>query len=123
MTKLFGVDIAKEIAKGMASGLPKCTLVKVLPGQRTAGDLAAGLSVSTKKFPCRGIVQDFELKAFEGTTVQKGDRQVLILGGTLPTGIVPQLNDFIVAENVQSEIINVSRDPAAATYLLHVRGA
>lgn len=123
MTKLFGVDIAKEIAKGMATGLPKCTLEKLLPGQRTAGDIAAGPSISTKKFPCRGIVQDFDLKAFEGTTVQKGDRQVLILGATLPNGIVPQLNDFIIAENVRSEIVNVTRDPAAATYLLHARGA
>jgi hypothetical protein len=123
VTKLFGVDIAKEIAKGMASGLPKCTLIKLLPGQRTAGDLSAGLATSTKKFPCRGIVQDFDLKAFEGTTVQKGDRQVLILGATLPVGIVPQLNDHIAAENVESEIININRDPASATYLLHVRGA
>ena len=49
------------------------------------------------------------------STVQVGDRVVLLLGGSLGSS-VPKVGDQITIEGVTSRVIDVERDPAAATY-------
>lgn len=123
MTKLFGVDIAKEIAKGMGAGLLPVTLIKVVPGSRDNTSMTAGNSPSTRRYPCRGILEDYKASEFDGTEVVRGDQKVLILGGTLPLGIVPEPNDKITIEGRTRTVASIpSRDPAGATYLCQVRG-
>lgn len=123
MTKLFGVDISAQIASAMGGLLLPMKLVRVTPGTRTAGDLTSGTNPSTKTYPCRGVVEDYSLRYYAEDLVQKGDRKALILGGTLPAGVVPQLGDHVVIEGVESQVIDVRRDPAGASYELQVRGA
>lgn len=122
-SKLFGVDIAKIIAKQMGPGLLPLKLRRRTQGTRDETDPTAAIPMATKDFGCRGIISDFTSKEIDGTTVQRGDKKVLILGDTLPRGIVPQSNDYVVAENVIGVITGIlKRDPAAATYTLVVRG-
>lgn len=124
MTKLFGVDIAKEIAKGMGSGLLPVQLIKILPGTRSTTEPTEGLHPSRKTYNCRGFIQDYKDSQFDGTTILRGDRQVLILGGTLPLNIVPQTGDEVKCEGKIFSIAGVpARDPAAATYICQARGA
>jgi hypothetical protein len=123
MTKLFGVDIAAILNQSLGPGLLKMTLVRLTPGQRVDGDLTSGVHPSRKTYACKGVVVDYRLSQFDGDLVQKGDRRVLLLGKSLPSGIVPQSSDHIQAEGVEAEVVNVIRDPASATYDCQVRGA
>lgn len=123
MTKLFGLDIAKELNKAMGSKLLPLKLVKRTPGTRTDGALTSGTNPTSKTYPCRGVVVDFRLDQFDGDLVQRGDRKALLLGASLPPGVFPEAGDHVVAEGVESEVKNVDRDPASATYVCQVRGA
>lgn len=123
MSKLFGVDIAGILKSAMASGLLPVKLTRLQNGARTAGDLTAGPAVSRKTYNCRGVATEYALSQFDGDLVQKGDRKVLILGATLPANVVPQTGDLVAIEGVESQVVDVRRDPATATYECQVRGA
>lgn len=120
--KLFGVDIAAIIKKSMASGLLPVTLIKEIPGARGAV-LSAGQPLAPKSYACRGFTDEYKLNQFDGNTILRGDKKILILGDTLPKGITPEGNDRVVCENITYVIQGVpERDPAAATYVCQVRG-
>lgn len=116
MPKLFGIDIAGIVNKAMGSGLPAVTLVKVTPGLRVDGSLTAGTNPSTNQFPARGFVDTYQDKAIDGTLIKQGDRKMLILGASIAGGQVPSQGDQVIAESRTYEVIDVKRDPAAATY-------
>jgi hypothetical protein len=120
--RLFGVDIAAILKQSLASGLLPVKLIKEIPGARGA-DLTDGQVLTPRSYNCRGFTEEYKLREIDGTNVQRGDKKVLILGDTLPSGIVPQLNDRIECERIIYTISGVpSRDPAAATYVCQVRG-
>lgn len=121
--KLFGVDIAKEIASGMAGGLLPAQLVRSTPGTRDPLDPTAGTAPSTSTFSCRGFLDEYADDQFDGTSVLRGDRKALLLGGTLPASVAPQPGDRVKIEGRTFSIVNVQRDPAAATYVCQARGA
>lgn len=123
MTKLFGIDIAKIANKALGPGLIKVSLIKLTQGSRDPTALTEGPTISRKSYVARGVVLDFKLTQFDGDLVQKGDRKVLLLGASLPSGIIPQENDLILAEGKESQIVGVSRDPASASYECQIRGA
>jgi len=120
--RLFGVDISGIIKQSMAAGLLPLTLIKEIPGARGAA-LTDGQAISEKKYPCRGFIDEYKLSQIDGTTVQRGDKKILIIGDTLPAGVVPQANDRIIAEGATYVIPGVpERDPAIATYVCQARG-
>lgn len=120
--KLFGVNISGIIKQSMAAGLLPLTLIKQIAGARGA-DLTDGQAISQKKYPCRGFIDEYKLNQIDGTTVQRGDKKILIIGDTLPAGIIPEANDRIIAEGITHVIPGVpERDPAAATYICQARG-
>ena len=120
MPKLFGVDIAKEIASAMGPGLLPATLITVASITPSSGTLTEG-STSEKKSSCRGVIEDYSNSQIDGTIVLRGDRKVLLLGGTLPNNVVPDVNDNLEIEGKRFTIIRVQRDPAAASYECQVR--
>lgn len=121
--KLFGVDIAKEIAKGMAGGLLPAQLIKPVTGNRTTGDLTGGTNPSSKTYTCKGFTEEYRDSQFDGEVILRGDRKVILLGGTLPAAVAPQPGDKVKIENRTYSVVNVGRDPAAATYTCQARGA
>lgn len=119
---LFGVDIAKILSQSLGKGLLAVKLIKETPGARGA-DLTAGQALQAKSYNCRGFTEEYKLSELEGTGVQRGDKKILILGDTLPKGIVPVKDDRIECEKIIYVIMGVpARDPAAATYVCQGRG-
>lgn len=119
--KLFGEDIAGELAAEMGPLLLPFRLLKKQVGQRAAGNLAGGKPVTFRPFSCRGILETYQGSRFGETTIIRGTRVALILGDTLPTGVVPEPGDRLVAEGSTFDITApVERDPDAATYLFPI---
>jgi len=118
---LFGAGIAGELASELGPLFPKYKLQKRSVANRVAGSLTSGKKVSFRSFTCRGILSAYAEDRIDGTNVKSGDRKVLILGDTLPKGVVPQPGDRIQAEGSTFTIIEVGRDPDAATYTCQVR--
>lgn len=126
MSQLFGLELDKIIDGALteAGGLdPRGgTLVKVTSGAREAGSLTSGKEASEQRFPFRGMVSKVHKGPIPGTIVQAGDREVLILGASLPASVVPELNDKVEVEGASYTILLVpARDPARATYTCTVR--
>lgn len=121
MPKLFGKDIAGKMAGALGKHLLVATLISKTPGTRTAGALSAGTTPDSTQASARGIIDDYDSAQIDGTLIQKDDRRVLLLGGTISGGVVPKPGDQVTIENSTYNVIRVARDPAAATYTLQVR--
>jgi hypothetical protein len=121
--KLFGRDIAGQLAKRLGPLLLPMTLTRVVSGDRDPSDPSAGTNQGETDHACRGILEDYRDSQFDGTTIKRGDRKALLLGDTIQGGAVPQPSDKITAEGNVYHVVNAKRDPDAATYACQVRGA
>jgi hypothetical protein len=121
---LFGVDIAGIIAAQMGPLLLPATLRVFTLGARTPGDLTSGPAItSTASTAARGFVESYDTKdQGAGSIVQVGDRKITLLGATLG-GLVPVPSSEIDIEGDTYTVVDVQRDPAAATYLCQSRRA
>jgi hypothetical protein len=120
---IFGVDLAGEIADAMGDGLLPGRLKHYTYGSRTTGSLSDGQAASFRRYNFRGIQTDYKTTEIDGTRVIRGDKRVLIIGGTLPSGIVPGPDDEVEIEGRTLRIVALERrDPAAATYVVQARG-
>ena len=123
MAELFGVDIQKEVFEGFNNGqdLRPVELTKVTAGQRTTGKLTAGTNPQTAVFNCRGF-RDSLQSVRPGTLVEDASAVVNILGGSLPAGTIPEVNDRVSVDSGDSLLIlAVGSDPADALYVCQVR--
>lgn len=109
--------IRKEVAKGLikAKMTRPAVLVVVTAGTRTPGALTAGTNPTETSVQCKGLVITWKRALLGATLVAVGDRVVMLLGQTLGTA-APKPGDKITIEGVTSRVIDISRDPAAATY-------
>lgn len=119
---LFNQDIAGQLNKHMGPLLPTMRLLKIVPGSRDATDPTAGTSPVTRPFYCKGILDSYRASQIDETIVKQGDRIAMILGDSLPMGVVPEPNDKVEAEGRKFTVVAVERDPDAATYSCQVRG-
>lgn len=110
-------DIAGLVSAGLVgAGMTKdATLIVVTAGSRTPGAYASGNNPTTANVACKGLVTRWRRELLGASTVQVGDRVVLLFGATLGTA-VPKAGDQITIESVTGRVIDVERDPAAATY-------
>ncbi len=134
MPKLFGVDIAAEINRGLGPGLLDAVLTKVTGGARTTGSLTGGTNPTTTTHVAKGFLEeytDFQIggtannrstDVVDGTLIQRGDRKVILLGDSINPAVVPTAGDLVTIEGEVFNIVRVQRDPAAATYTMQVRG-
>lgn len=123
MPDLFGIDIKGLVADEFGGNLVAGTLTKVTHGARAAGDLTAGRTQTTESVTFDGILQSFKTELIDGTNVQLGDRQVLIIVGTMSEEVEPEQGWSITIEGKTYTVVKLlERDPAGATYLVHVRG-
>ena len=118
---LFGAGISAALASELGPLLPKYKLLKRSVASRTSGSLTSGKKVSFRGFSCRGMLDSYDESRIDETNIKTGDRRVMILGDTLPKGVVPQPDDRIEAEGDTFTVIAVMRDPDAATYTCQVR--
>ena len=119
---LFGARIAEKVAAALGSRLLPVQLVKIRPGAIDPSNLTGPQPETSRAYTCRGILDNYDASRIPGTAIQQGSRVVLILAGTLPTGVIPEPDDRIVIEGQRFEIVGpVERDPDAATYIAAVR--
>lgn len=113
--KLFGVDIQAEIGKAFGGQLVPLTLHSVTPGTRNPSDPTAGTAPTTVDVTSEGIVDSYRESQIDGSLIQQGDKQILILGQPLGD-VVPKPSDRVTIEGRSYSLIRVERDPAVATY-------
>ena len=121
--KLFGVDVAKEVAKAIRpSDVPSITLRQYAAGVRDPLNLSGGLNRSYTDYVSRGVVSDYtEREIADATSVAAGDKRVLILAQPLGDA-VPRKDDELVTPDGTLRIVRVERDPASASYECQCRG-
>lgn len=97
------------------------TLIVVTPGTRTTGRVSAGTNPTTTNVKARGLVVQWTKKRVNQTEVTTTDRVVMLLGALIAGRVVPKVNDQVTIEGVTSTIVDIERDPAAATYVCLTR--
>ena len=125
MADIFGLDLAGIVNDAIndAGGLIPLTLLTRTGGTRTTGDPAGGRNATESPSTGQGIIEDYLDDEIDGTVVRQGDRRVLIMGASLPSGVVPSTNDSVTIEGRTYKIVGpVKRDPAAASYTCQARG-
>lgn len=118
MPNIFGADIAGKILQNLGSRVFDLTLTKVEAGTR-GSSLTAGTSPSRTDHTVKGFVDSYTDRQVADSLVQQGDRKIVILGASLPSGVVPEPTDEITDEAGTVYVIvenGVNRDPAGATY-------
>ncbi len=121
--KGFGVDIAAEILAGLGPGTPEVTLISRATGVADPLDLTAGKPIVETSHTCKGFIDTYDDKRMGRSTIQQGSRVIVILGDSLPAGVIPKDEDRIIAEGQTFHLTGpIVRDPAAATYVVEVRG-
>jgi len=120
---LFGKDIAGVINAKLGPLLLPLTLIKVTSGARNPAEPSAGTTLTEANHPGRGILDSYRDSQYDDTIIKRGDRKALILGDSLPAGVIPVPSDKLVIEGREYNVIGVERDPDAATYTCQVRGA
>jgi len=122
MAKLFGIDIAKIVAKEIGPGLLDTSLIKITQGERDLANPSSGFAKSESTIKGKGIISDYRDDQIDGTLVKQGDRKVTLITNTFLGTPIPKSGDKILIESITYMIIgNIKRDPAAATYTCQVR--
>lgn len=117
---LFGIDIAKIVDQNISAGLLDATLHSFTYGDRDPENPGLGIPRVEVSTACKGVLTFYDDKDIDGTLVKRGDRLVLLIGETLG-GVVPVEENDVTIEGRRYHVIEVRRDPAAATFSLQVR--
>lgn len=124
MPNLFGLDIAGIINRELGPGLLPLTLVRVSEGARNA-DPTQGLALTETSYTGRGFIEAWSVRQIgldngTGALIRVGDMKITLLGASL--SVAPAVGDKVTIEGVTYRIeMIVSRDPAAATYVVNGR--
>ncbi len=119
----FGVSISKEILDALGPGIPKATLLSRSLGAEDPTDLTAGRPIVETPHDCLAFIDTYDSRRMGESVIKQGTRVILIIGDSLPTGVIPENEDRIIAEGSTFHLTGPTvRDPAAATYIVEVRG-
>lgn len=122
-------SIPKILARALGGqkdlGIGPLTLTRTVPGTRDPSNLSGGNRPTTIAYACKGW-QDttrsgywqFWQNAQTGTQARSKFVTIVILGGTLPTGVEPKAGDRITRDGVVYTIAadGVTSDPVKATF-------
>ena len=96
------------------------TLTAVRPVPRDSDASWTEPSVIETDHAFRGFIKTLTSAARQSTSVPLAGEAVLIIGNSLPAGVVPQIDDRIRMESRDFRVVHVRRDPAAALYTCEV---
>jgi len=128
----MGVNIPKLLLKSLKSqastvGLKAATLTRPTPGTRTPGALSGGTNPTTTTYVCQAMIEVLTIGDMPATLVQENDRKIGILGASLPSGIIPRVQDQITLADVDGVsktfrlVAPVSGDGVGALYEFQAR--
>ena len=118
---LFGVNISGIINDVISPAVLDATLIQITPGTRTPGDITDGTNPTTANFAAKGFIDTYDDDQIDGTNVQVGDRKIILIGDSIESLTVPGTGDQITIEGETWRVVNVMRDPDAATYECQAR--
>ena len=128
MPNLFNIDIAGIVNSAIAPGLLSATLHVMSYDEVDPDNPTAGRERTSTDYDCKAVFTSHEevaqtptLGRAENSLVDEGDRVVLIIAKSLPTGVIPVRENEVTLEGVRCTISRVRRDPAAATYICWAR--
>lgn len=113
ITKIAGILKTAFPSAGLTES---ATLIRSVPGARTAGALASGTNPTTTSYPCKGFVDHEKHERVGDTLVESTDRIVCILGASLP--VKPSANDKVNIDGKTQPVIDFEGTPAMWTLLL-----
>lgn len=70
-------------------------------------------------YPCKGFTDTYNVHEQSASVIQAGDIKIVIIANTL--SITPEPNMSVQARGVTYRIVDVSPDPAKATYIVQGR--
>lgn len=102
--------------------------VLIVPGERTSDGQGGWVPGSPTNHACKALITDYSDYRRISLGIPATDRQVLVLGKSLPTGIVPAKGHQITAPDPSNggtmrtfDVIAKTGDPASALYKLQAR--
>ena len=102
--------------------------VLTVPGERTSDGQGGWIPSNPTSHACKALITDYSDYRRISLGIPATDRQVLVLGQSLPTGIVPAKGHQITAPDPSTggamltfEVIAKTGDPASALYKLQAR--
>jgi hypothetical protein len=121
-----GVDVAALVAEHVGPRMLPAVLYKPAGTPVRDPDDPTAMLPSSAPVPhkCRGFINDFTPTQIDGTLIKAGDRKVTLIADTIEGGAVPESGntDTVFIESTRYLIHRVlSRDAAAAAYVLQVR--
>lgn len=100
----------------------------IVPGGRVSDGQGGWIDTDPQEHPCKALVTDYSDFRRASLGIPGTDRLVLVLGGSLPAGVVPAKGHRVTAPDPAKglapstfEVIAKTGDPAAALYELQAR--
>ncbi|WP_313004294.1 hypothetical protein [Brevundimonas sp.] len=102
--------------------------VLIVPGAQVSDGQGGFVTGSPTSHDCKALVTDYDDFRRASLGIPGTDRLVLVLGGSLPTGVIPAKGHKITAPDPAKglapstfDVIAKTGDPAAALYELQAR--
>lgn len=99
-----------------------------VPGQKVSDDQGGFTTGQPVTHGCKALVTDYSDYRRQSLGIPATDRQVLVLGASLPAGVIPAKGHKITAPDPSNggalktfDIIAKTGDPASALYRLQAR--
>lgn len=99
-----------------------------VPGQKVSDGQGGFTTSQPAAHGCKALVTDYNDYRRQSLGIPANDRQVLVLGASLPAGIIPLKGHKITAPDPSAggalktfDVIAKSGDPASAVYRLQAR--
>lgn len=112
-------DLPDIIADALGDEFKAATLS--VPGAPYSDGQGGFITSAPASHGCKALVADYSQYRRASEGIPANDRNIIILGATLPDGVIPAPGQSITVESRAWQIIAVTRDPAAATYELQGR--
>lgn len=100
----------------------------IVPGAQVSDGQGGYVSGPPTSHPCKALVTDYDDSRRASLGIPATDRLVLILGGSLPAGVIPAKGHKVTAPDPAKglapstfDVIAKTGDPAAALYELQAR--
>lgn len=118
---LFGIDIAGIVFDNFDGQLFDVLIERYARGEREANNLTGGRAVTPSTFAAQGFWEDFTSTP-PGVEIELNDRKAVLIGDSIESGGIPERLDAITIEGQTLYVERqLSRDPAAATYVFHCK--
>lgn len=102
--------------------------VLIVPGGRVSDDQGGWRDADPDEHPCKVLLTDYSDYRRTALGIPANDRLVLVLGASLPSGVIPAKGHKITAPDPANgltpatfDVIAKTGDPAAALYKLQAR--